>query len=452
MVGLRTGLTRIRRMIKRMLPRTLFGRSLIIAITPIIVLQIIATYVFYERHWDTVADRMAKSLGGEIGMVIEALQATPDEADRRRFLEIAKRRMHLDIAYLPGERMDLSRARNSSMVPFGALEETLTDALRGRLVEPFRVDTRSLPDQVMIRVQLDDGVLRVVTRDKRVFSSTTYMFIVLMVGSSIILMTVAVIFLRNQMRPIHRLAKAADGFGKGREVADFRPSGAKEVRQAAHAFLRMRERIHRQITQRTEMLAGVSHDLRTPLTRMKLQLAMLGNGSEVSDLKSDVDEMERMVEGYLSFARGQDREPAVDIDLPNLLGEVVSDARRQGSAVDLRTEGPITIPVRPNALKRCITNLVENARRHAKTIVITARRTANAVEIAVDDDGPGIPVDEREAAFRPFHRLEGSRNRETGGSGLGLTIALDVARSHGGELTLGDAPSGGLRALVRLPV
>lgn len=439
-------------LVKRILPRTLFGRSLLIVITPIVLLQLIATYVFYDRHWDKVAGRMGKTLGGEIGMVIEALEKLPDDAARAILLDVASRRLNLELTLLPDAILPRSRTGLSILNPFGPMDENLGRSIRRRVTEPLYVDSGSLPGRVRILVQTRDGVLRVVTTNTRVFSASTYVFILTMMGSSVVLMAIAIAFLRKQMRPIDRLAEAADSLGKGREVTDFRPTGAVEIRKAARAFLRMRERIRRQITQRTEMLAGVSHDLRTPLTRMKLQLAMLGDTAAVANLRSDVDEMERMVEGYLAFARGQDSESPVDTDLRELLEEVVSDAARQGRSIGLTAKGKLELPLRPDAFKRCITNLVENAHRYGDTVEISARRGRGVIEITVDDDGPGIPEAEREAAFRAFHRLDESRNRETGGSGLGLTIALDVARSHGGGIQLTESPLGGLRALVRLPV
>ncbi len=439
-------------LVKKILPRTLFGRSLLIVITPIVLLQLIATYVFYDRHWDKVAGRMGKTLGGEIGMVIEALDKLPDDAARVVLLDVAARRLNLELELLPDTTLPTARGGLFMLNPFGPMEKNLGRAIRKRVDEPLYVDSDSLPGRVRILVQTRAGVLRVVTANERVFSTSTYIFILTMVGSSIVLMAIAIAFLRKQMRPIDRLAEAADSLGKGREVTGFRPAGAVEIRKAARAFLRMRDRIRRQITQRTEMLAGVSHDLRTPLTRMKLQLAMLDDTAAVADLRADVEEMEGMVEGYLAFARGQDSEPPVDTDLQGLLDEVVSDAARQGRSIALRTKGRLKLPLRPNAFKRCITNLVENARRYGDTVEISARRGRGVIEIAVDDDGPGIPAGDREAAFRAFHRLDESRNRETGGSGLGLTIALDVARSHGGDIQLTEGPLGGLRALVRLPV
>jgi two-component system osmolarity sensor histidine kinase EnvZ len=273
-----------------------------------------------------------------------------------------------------------------------------------------------------------------------------------MVGTSMLLFGVATIFMRNQVKPIRRLAVAADNFGKGREVTHFKPEGAAEVRQAAAAFIAMRDRIQRQISQRTAMLSGVSHDLRTPLTRIKLQLALLKSGPEVEALEADVTEMERMLEGYLAFVRGEGAEAPQPTNLTQLLSETVAQARRNGGIIDLHTEGDLTVPLRPNAFRRCLTNLIENAMRYAHHVWVRAGTRGDAIEITIDDDGPGIPSDKREEVFKPFLRLEGSRNPETGGVGLGLTIARDVVRSHGGEIILADSPNGGLRARVRMPI
>src|SRR3990172_6390005 len=273
-----------------------------------------------------------------------------------------------------------------------------------------------------------------------------------MVGTSLVLFALAKVFMRNQVRPIRRLAAAADDLGKGRDVPDFKLEGAAEVRQAAAAFNLMRNRIRRQITQRTDMLAGVSHDLRTTLTRMKLQLAMLGDVPGVADLHADVAEMERMLGGYLAFARGEGAEQPAPTDLGLLLRDLVAGALRDGATIELEVEPGLVVPLRPDAVRRCLTNLIGNARRHARTVSIRAMRRGAAIEITVDDDGPGIPPDQREEVFRPFYRLDPSRNPETGGIGLGLTIARHVMRGHGGDPVLTDPPLGGLRARLRLPV
>ncbi|MCZ6523055.1 MAG: ATP-binding protein [Alphaproteobacteria bacterium] len=452
MAGLSTwwpGAARLRpeKLVKRILPRSLFGRALLIIITPVVVLQIVATYVFFERHWDQVSRRLALGVGGDIAMIIELLDQFPGPENRERIFVDALYHMHFKVTLLASERLPAEPPELTTI-----LDRMLSRALGEQLSQPFHIDTHRSDDWIGIEVQLDSGVLRVAAPRDRVASSTTWIFIMWMVGTASVMVVIAVLFMRNQVRPIRRLAEAADDLGKGRPVPNFKPAGATEVRRAAAAFLVMRDRIERQVRQRTEMLAGVSHDLRTPLTRMKLQLAMLGGGDEVASLRSDVAEMEKMVRGYLDFARGRDAEAAVPTDLPGLLNEVAVEARRQGGEVELVADGDMVVRLRPDAIKRCLTNLVDNARRHAARITIEARRRGDSIEVAIDDDGPGIPEELREEAFKPFHRLDPSRNPDSGGSGLGLSIARDVARSHGGDITLSEAPLGGLRALLRLPL
>jgi two-component system osmolarity sensor histidine kinase EnvZ len=273
-----------------------------------------------------------------------------------------------------------------------------------------------------------------------------------MVGSSILLFAIASIFMRNQVRPIRQLAVASEEFGKGRDVEDYRPSGASEVRQAGAAFVVMRERLRRFMLQRTEMLAGISHDLRTPLTRMKLELALLDESPSVAGLRADVTDMERMVESYLAFVRGDGEEQAVPTDLGRILADLVAGEQREGHPVRLVTEGDLVLPLRPQAITRSIRNLLANATRHGARIELRAKRRERSVKILIDDDGPGIPSGSREDVFKPFFRLDASRNPTTGGVGLGLTIARDVVRAHGGDIWLEDSPLGGLRARIKLPV
>ena len=434
--------------IKRFLPRGLFGRSLLIIVVPLVLLQGVTALIFYERHWDAVSRRLALGLAGDVAVVIQSLRETPDPRQQERFLSFAEPNMELEIAIEP----EAILPNVAPLVTNRILDRMLTRALEARLVYPFQIDTRSFGEKIQIRVQLPDNVLTVMTPRKRLFSSTTYIFVMWMVGTALILIGVAVYFLRNQMKPIRRLATAAENFGKGRPVSDFKPEGAREIRQAATAFIEMRERIQRQIQQRTEMLAGVSHDLRTPLTRMKLQLAMLGDDKAVESLSSDVDEMERMIGEYLAFARGEGSEEARPTPLGDLLRDVIAGPLRQGSAIELQLAGDLTARVRPGAFKRCITNIVENSMRYAGRITLEATRRDDVIDIVIEDDGPGIPEADRTAVFKPFHRLDPSRNPETGGAGLGLTIARDVMHAHGGEIHLGEATLGGLRVELRLPI
>ncbi|MGH7098172.1 MAG: ATP-binding protein, partial [Stellaceae bacterium] len=329
--------------------------------------------------------------------------------------------------------------------------EQLRETMQGRLALPFEIDAPSDFAAVRILVQLPQGVLAVRVPSKRLFSPTTYIFVMWMVGSSLVLLAVAIVFLRNQVKSLRRLAAAADAFGKGRPGPPLRVEGAIEVRQAAVAFLRMRARLERQIRQRTQMLAGVSHDLRTPLTRMKLALAFLGEDAAVAELRSDVAEMEHMIDGYLDFVRGGGDEAPVETDVALLLEDVAATARRAGTSLALAVPPECVMALRPNALKRCLANLIGNARRHGSRVWLGGVAVADGIDILVDDDGPGIAPADRERVFRPFVRLDISRNPATGGVGLGLTIARDVARGHGGDLRLEDSPQGGLRARVHLP-
>jgi two-component system osmolarity sensor histidine kinase EnvZ len=419
-----------------------------IIVSPLILLQIISTHIFYDRHWDTITRRLSASIAGDISMVLDMLREDPAPESRARIFGKAHRTFGLLITLEPGVILP-----NKTTPANARIDKFLSVAMQQRVRRPFQIDTSSFKEQVIIEVQLARSVLRIVAPGDRLFSSTTYIFIMWMVGSSLILFAVASIFMRNQIRPIRRLANAVDSFGKGRPVEeDFRSGGALEVRQAATAFNLMRERIHRQIRQRTDMLSGVSHDLRTPLTRMKLQLAMLDGGKEIEELQADVAEMEKMIEGYLTFARGEGDEAASETDLSRLIEDVVAQWKRNGAAIDVHVEGRLNAWLRPNALKRCLDNLIANANRYGSHISVRAGKRGEVTEIAIDDDGPGIDEESREAVFRPFHRLDPSRNPETGGTGLGLAIARDIARAHGGDILLETSPQGGLRVRVRLPL
>ena len=438
---------RISYIVKRCLPKSLLGRSLLIIVMPLVLLQLVSGIIFFESHWDKVTLRLARSVAGDIAAIISLIRESPDSADHVRAFELAAAHMNMTAtleaaAVLPKE----------PPVGRNLMERMLIRALRDHVRKPFQIDTNSRPRHVVIDVQLTDNVLRIVTSRKRLFSTTAYVFVIWMIGTSLILFAVATIFMRNQVKPVSRLAVAADNLGKGREALAFKPEGATEVRQAAAAFLVMQERISRQIAQRTDMLAGVSHDLRTPLTRMKLQLEMLSDEGAVLDLKNDVTEMEHMLDGYLAFARGEGAEQQQPTNLSALLEETAAQARRKGGIIDLHIESDIVVSLRPAAFKRCVTNLVDNATRYAEHVSVRAGKRGDSVEITVDDDGPGITETERVNVFRPFYRVEGSRNPGTGGVGLGLTIARDVIRGHGGDIGLSDSPNGGLRASVRIPL
>ena len=432
-----------------MLPRSLLGRSIMIIVTPVVLLQVVSAWVFYDSHWNTVTKRLAQSVAGDIAAAIQMMPRPITEDRTKRVFNIARDTMKISLTFKPGDILP----NDPTIMRQNLVDRQLTDALEARVERPFIIDSRSLQDQVEIHVQLPEGVLQVVVARRRLFSSTTYVFFLWMLGTSLVLLSMATVFMRRQVRPIKRLAQAADDFGKGRDVGDFVLDGAAEVEVAGRAFNQMRARIRRQIQQRTEMLAGVSHDLRTPLTRMKLQLAMMGQAPAIEDLKRDVGDMERMVNAYLAFARGEGTEQPTEVDIVAAVSDVVAGARRDGARIGFATaEQSLIVPLRRDAFRRALTNIVANAQRHAGRIDVTLNRRRGRVEIMVDDDGPGVPADRREDVFKPFFRLDPSRNTETGGVGLGLTIARDILRGHGGDLSLGDSPLGGLRALLQLPV
>jgi two-component system osmolarity sensor histidine kinase EnvZ len=441
---------------RRLWPRTLLGRSLLIVILPLLILQAILAYVFYERHWDTVTRWLAVGLAGEVGLIVDLLDAAETTTARSDVLELAREHFGIAVSLEPGGALAPAMEAAGLVTP-SRLDRTLTETFAGELNRPFVIDTRMAdwPKRIAVYVQMDDGLLRVLAPRMRVDSGTTQVFMGWMIGLSLLLLIVSIWFLTRQLRPIRRLAWAADNFGKGRDVGDFTLEGASEIRKAGAAFNLMRKRILRHISQRTDMLAAVSHDLRTPLTRMKLELEMLAGErpqpGDLEDLRSDVEEMAGVVDGYLDFARGEGREGIVPIDLGTLLREVAERVGRERAQVEVELEHPITVRLRPVAMRRCLSNLIDNAVAQARWVGIRATQHGNQIWIAIDDDGPGIPADQLEAVFKPFYRLDPSRNPGTGGVGLGLTIARDIVLGHGGDIELADAPRGGLRVLIRLP-
>ncbi|MBV8061412.1 MAG: HAMP domain-containing protein [Alphaproteobacteria bacterium] len=433
--------------IKRLLPRSLYGRTLLIIVVPTLITLAAATFVFFDRHWYTVTNRLCYAVAGDIAVSLELIQKSSNPESMAAIVRLASDKMDLFINFAPGTTLP-THAKES----LNPLRNILRSALNDRLSYPFQIDMRHAPETIAIMVGAPEGVYTVVLPQRRVYTPTTEVFIVWMVGSSILLSAIALMFMRNQIRPIRRLADAAEAIGKGHDVPDFKIEGASEVRQAATALLVMRDRLRRQITQRTTMLAGVSHDLRTPLTRMRLQLALMAHDDATRELMDDVAEMETMLAAYLAFARGEEAEPAQPVLLAELLNEVVNNARRQNPNVTLIAPPDVTITLRRQAMKRCLTNLVGNALRYGKKAAVEATLGDHLLTVTVDDDGPGIAIERREDMFRPFTRLEESRNATTGGVGLGLTIARDIARFHGGDVVLEESPMGGLRARVWLPV
>jgi two-component system osmolarity sensor histidine kinase EnvZ len=434
--------------IKGKMPAGLYPRSLLIIIAPMVILQSVVAFVFMERHWNTVTRRLSAAVTQDISSLIDVYRTYPQDPGNTQIRRIAQQRLGLVVDFLP-----LSEMPPPGPKPFfSLLDQTLSDEIRRQIGRPYWLDTVGRSSIVEIRIQLDNAVMRVFARRSAAYASNSEIFLLWMVGTSLVLLSVAILFLRNQIKPIQRLADAAESFGKGREVPNFRPRGATEVRRAAHAFIEMKSRVERAIEQRTTMLAGVSHDLRTVLTRFKLELALLKDSGEAEAMNKDVDEMSRMLEAYLAFARGDAGEQSASTDMNELLEQLKTDAERDGRNVTVAFRGAPVVTVRPNAFKRCLANLVSNAARYGKSISITGQRDHRWLIVTVDDDGPGIPSGLREDVFKPFLRLDDARNQDEGGTGLGLAIARDIARSHGGDITLGESSLGGLRATVRVPV
>ncbi|MDB5525306.1 MAG: putative two-component sensor histidine kinase [Rhizobium sp.] len=440
----------VSRFLRRNLPRSLFTRSLLIVIIPMVLLQIVVASVFMERHWQMVTTRLSAAVTRDIAAIIDLIDTFPKSARDDQLVRIARDRLGLQIAITPGKALPPPRP-----IPlFSILDRTLSRQINTQISRPFWLNTSDDSKTVEIRIKLDDDrILSVITRRDRTYASNTQIFLMWMAGTSLVLIIISILFLRGQIRPIVALTRAAEGFGKGQKQGPaFIPRGADEVRRAGLAFLQMRERIERQIEQRTMMLSGVSHDLRTILTRFRLQLAIAESPKDLEGMNRDVDDMNTMLDGYLDFARGQSEEQQGDLDLYKLFSQLEESATLHGKTLTSSIDGASHVVVRPISFTRLLTNLTANAWRHADNIRIEAKNSRRFLTIIIDDDGPGIPENMREDVFKPFYRLDEARNLDASGTGLGLAIVRDIARGHGGNVTLGDSPMGGLRATVRLPV
>jgi two-component system, OmpR family, osmolarity sensor histidine kinase EnvZ len=438
------------RALKRLMPRRLFGRSLIIILAPMLILQAVVTAVFFDRHYRIVTATMTRGVANDVGYMVMLENRLPLGPERDKERQTAAQLFGYPAEFMTGERLT-----RTVSAPDTVLDRQLAFIFSSQMPQAVNFDTQTFRDYVDLRVQLKDGVLRLLVPRERVTASNADIFILWMIGASLVLIAIATLFLRNQVKPIERLAYAAENFGKGRTIAEFKPHGATEVRRAATAFLEMRERIDRFVQQRTEMLAGISHDLKTPLTRMRLQLAMMPHDADAEAMAGDIADMERMLNEYLEFARGEGGDAAEPADLAVLAAEAVADAGRAHDAqsrIALTVAEPLTMAIKRNALKRCLVNLIDNALKYGRRVQVALRQVGRNIELSVEDDGPGIAEDRREEAFRPFHRLDQGRNLQTGGVGLGLAIARDIARAHGGDVRLEESALGGLRATIRLPI
>lgn len=416
-----------------------------IIIFPVAIMQIVVAYIFFNAHWATVTANLSDSVAGEIAVATALYKQAPDIKRAEQLDELMRKDMSLSIAFVANDQ--LPTATRSSF--FSALDKTVQRALTQSLSDPFWFDTTRYPNHIDIRVAVDDGVLRFITARERVFAPTGYVFIFWLVTATVLLTLVSILFIRNQARPITKLAAAADAFGKGQDISNFKPSGASEVRLAGQSFLKMRQRIRRQIEQRTVFLAGVSHDLRTPLTRLNLHLAMQDDTAETRAARQDIKDMGNMLDGYLDFARGLSGEASEPTNMPLFLQDIVARIGKDNLKLDITTGG--TANIKPVALRRAINNLISNALKYGTHARLHLDCAQDATFISIEDDGPGIPEGKRQDAVRPFHRLDPARNQNIEGTGLGLSIAKAIAQSHGGTLTLGDSEMGGLNAQIRVP-
>jgi two-component system osmolarity sensor histidine kinase EnvZ len=424
------------------LPRSLLGRSLLIVLIPLVLLQAVALQIFYGSHLDELSRRLAGAVAGEVAFIIDEI----DRAPATRGLVMQEASTHFDFSahFLPNQTL---RHLPPPDAP-GPVDEDLAENLSVLLHRHFTVAWNSAPEFIRVNVQMADGVLSIDVPRKRLYVGTLYIFLVWLIGTALLLFGIAALFLRTQVRGIRRLAVAAESFGIGRDTGPIKPEGAIEVRRAATAFNRMQDRLRRFLAQRTTMLAGVSHDLRTPLTRLRLALAMLPEtqDADIAGMTSDIEEMEKLIGMYLSFARGEGSEQAAPTDFSLLLEDVAAAARRAGADIAVAAPESLLVTLRPEAMRRAITNLVDNARRHAGRIWLFADDAGGrGARLLIDDDGPGIPPDKREILFRPFE------SAEPGGTGLGLAIARDIIGAHGGNILLQDRPGGGLRVVIELP-
>ncbi len=435
-------------MLRRYLPKSLYARVVLIVILPIFLMQSVVTYIFFDRHWDLVSKNLSANVAGQIALVVRLYQSQTDPQARRAIERYSLEDLELNVRFEPGA--DIPEKDKRALLAI--FNETLNRELDQRLEEDYWFNTVNWPAYVEIRVQIDDGALVFFPRRERVSATTGPIFVLWLVGATLLLGWIAIVFLRNQVRSILKLASAAEAFGRGRDAPDFRPTGATEVRRAGRAFIAMRERIKRHMQQRTDMLAGVSHDLRTPLTRIKLALAMQPDTDDVNAMRTDVAEMEGMLEAYLDFARDIAADDAIeDVDVKSLVEEIAENAMRAGNRLVIDAPDGVAFPARPNALKRALGNLVGNGFKYADNVWLAVRGEGPYVEFVVDDDGEGIEPEAYEDAFKPFNRLDEARGQNVSGVGLGLSVVRDVARSHGGEIVLARAPTGGLRATLRLP-
>ncbi|MBY0568434.1 MAG: HAMP domain-containing protein [Hyphomonadaceae bacterium] len=431
------------------LPRGLYWRTALIVIVPAALLQLIITLVFLDDHWRFTSKRLSQAVAADITLLVQMYESEPTPDTLAFVQHIARTPLRLEVAFEPNAPLERQTCDRSST---DIIDQYITEPLRSEFRREIWYDPSCPGEFVYMRVPTEGGVFAIRAERDRAQARSGPLFVMWILTATVFFCLVSILFIRSQVRPIEKLADAMEQFGRGDDSGgQFRIRGAREVRGATRAFFDMRDRVKRLIDQRAQLLAGVSHDLRTPLTRLKLQLALMTPSSEIEDAKRDLADMEETLDEYLTFAKGLGEEAPQTVDIASIASEVVENVARSGADIALDQSGDATTPARPRAIKRCLANLIDNAAAHGDKVRVTVRGEESAVVIAVDDNGPGIPEELYEDAFRPFSRLDATRSRNQKGVGLGLAIARDVARSHGGDIALSQSPLGGLRASLRLP-
>ena len=427
---------------KDVLPKGLYSRSLLIIIIPVVVLQGILTFVFLDRHWQLVTRKLSSAVASEIATFIDVVPSL----GLNKVIELSERFYDAEVNYIPNKKLI-----NNPPKPINLVENTLSKELSKNMNNSFWVDAHTYEKRVIVQIEKKEGIYEFIIPRRNVYATNSHIFLVWMVISSLLLVSVAVIFMRQQIKPIEKLSKAAQQFGLGKKMENFKPSGATEVRRAAEAYLKMQERIERFIEQRTLMLAGVSHDLRTPLTRLKLQIEMLSDDKTNIELLSDVNEMQKMLENYLDFAEDVTREKATKTDLKRMISEIIDSESTKSKTIEfnIKNDEPIFFECRTIAMKRCITNLLNNACSYGDRIRISLERKKDVIDISIEDNGPGIDKSDYDKAIKPFIRLDSSRNQNIPGSGLGLSISQDITSNHGGKLIMSKSNLGGLKVQLK---
>jgi len=432
----------LNKFIKKLLPKQLFYRALLIVAIPIIILQLTISIVFFDSLWIKTNKGMTRALIGEIKTFISAYEK--EEYNKDSLIILFQEHLDFNVKFEPYKilpKEDLERW-------FSPIDRNLRRELKSK-ISNYWFDTTSYKNLIDLKIKYGDGYFQFYIPKERVTSSSARLFAFWITLPAFLLITIAIIFLKNQTRPIINLARASEKFGRGEDIEEFRPSGALEIRQAGFEFEKMRKRIIRHLNQRSEMLSGISHDLRTPLTRIKLQLSFIKDKEISKKLSDDVEEMEKMLNEYLQFASSRSAETTETFDLSELLETTIMKYEKKEITTDISKE--VFLDGRKNLMQRCFSNLIDNAIKYSANVYISLRKLNNNILITIDDDGPGIPENERENVFKPFYKIDKSRGDSKSSVGLGLSIASDIVKSHGGNIKLETSPTNGLRIKVILP-